>query len=215
MTAKWLKELQVMCKDLKVDSISQFQWQEKINAFHNKLPLSDLLKFIDFEKAVRNFQYPDKGVVTKDTIFPKVTSISENYAFTGRIFGMKKDRAIIPHGHKNMSSCHRVLNGEVLCKQYDRIKDLGDFMFIKQSAEENGKPGSFSSISDDKDNVHWMTTTTNYAHTFDIIVGNLHNTQTEIDNIDMYEAQKLGAGVLMVKKLFWKDALKKYGDSHH
>ena len=215
ISAKWLKELHTMCKDLKTSSITQHEWQKRITAFHQKLPLEDLLKLIDFDNAVKKFEYPEKGVVTKDPIFPKVEGISENYSFTGRIFGMQKDRAIIPHGHTNMSSCHRVLNGEVLLKQYDRIKDEGDYMFIKQTIEETGKPGSFSSISEDKDNVHWMVTTTPYAHTFDVIVGWLHNTKTEVQNIDMYEAQKVDAGLLKVKKMHWEDALEKYGHSHH
>jgi hypothetical protein len=215
ISAKWLKELHTMCKDLKTSGISQQEWQKRITAFHQKLPLEDLLKLIDFDNAIKSFEYPEKGVVTKDPVFPKVEGISENYSFTGRIFGMQKDRAIIPHGHTNMSSCHRVLNGEILLKQYDRVKDEGDYMFIKQTIEETGKAGSFSSISDDKDNVHWMVTTTPYAHTFDVIVGWLHDKKTEVQNIDMYEAQKAEGGLLKVKKMFWKDALEKYGDSHH
>ena len=212
---KWLKELHTMCKDLKTTAITQHEWQKRITAFHNQLPLEDLLQLIDFDKAVRNLEYPAKGVVTKDPVLPKVAGISEKYSFTGRIFGMQKDKAIIPHGHTNMSSCHRVLSGEVLLKQYDRVKDEGDYMFIQQTVEETGKPGHFSSISEDKDNVHWMVTTTPYAHTFDVIVGGLHGKQTEVQNIDMYEAEKAEGGLLKVKKMDWKEALEKYGDSHH
>jgi len=215
ISTKWLKELQVMCKDLKTDRITPVQWQEKITAFHNTLPLEDLLKLIDYDNAMKHFKYPEKGVNTTDPVLPKVKGISEHYVFTGRIFGMKKDRAIIPHGHSNMVSCHRVLNGEVLLKQYDRVKDEGDYMFIKQTLEDIGKPGSFSSISDQKGNVHWFVTNTNYAHTFDVIVNNLKDKPTEIDNIDMYEAEKVETGLLKVKKLDWKDALNKYGYSHH
>lgn len=215
ISTNWLKELHTMCKDLKTAKINQIEWQKQIAEFHNKLPLTDLLKLIDYENAVRTLQYPDKGVVTKDPIFPKVEGISENYSFTGRIFGMKRERAIIPHGHKNMSSCHRVLNGEVLLKQYDRIRDEGEYMIIKKTIEETGSAGSFSSISDSKNNVHWLVTNTAYAHTFDVIVAGLHDKQTEIDNIDMYQAQKVEKDFLKVKKLYWKEALEKYGNSHH
>ncbi|MGC4102058.1 hypothetical protein [Ferruginibacter sp.] len=215
ISTQWLKELHTMCKDLKTDRITPVQWQEKITAFHNRLPLEDLVKLIDYDNAMKNFEYPDKGVNVKDPVLPKVKGISENYAFTGRIFGMKKGRAIIPHGHSNMVSCHRVLNGEVLLKQYDRIRDEGDYMFIQQTLEETGKAGSFSSISDQKGNVHWFVTNTDYAHTFDVIVGNLKQQSTEVDNIDMYEAEKAENGLLKVKKMDWKEALDKYGDSHH
>lgn len=211
----WLRELHIMCKDLKTNAINPVEWQKRIHAFHNKLPLPDLVKLIDFEKAVSNFKYPNLGVVTKDPILPKVKGISEKYSFNGRIFGMLKDRAIIPHGHKNMTSCHRVLQGEFLLKQYDRIKDEGDFMFIKQTIEETGKAGSFSSISDDKNNIHWLTANTDKAFTFDVIVTGLYQRPTEIDNIDIYKAVKQDSNILKVKKLKVADALKIYGKSHH
>lgn len=215
ITSKWLKELHIMCNDLKTSKISPLEWQKKIDEFYHILPLEELLLLIDYEQAVRKFEYPDKGVVTTDPVFPKVEGISEDYSFIGRIFGMKKDRAIIPHGHKNMTSCHRVLNGEVLLKQYDRVRDEGDYMFIKQTIEETGKPGSFSSISDEWNNIHWIVANTGYAHTFDVIVVGLKDQPTEIDNIDMYEAQKTDGDLLKVKKMYWKDALEKYGNSHH
>ena len=88
-------------------------------------------------------------------------------------------------------------------------------MIIKKTNEEIEGPGSFSSISDDKNNVHWFVTKTDYAHTFDVIVAGLHQKQTEVDNIDMYQAQKIETGLLKVKKMYWKDALAKYGNSHH
>src|ERR1700748_372183 len=213
LSQKWLKELQMMCKDLKVGSISPVQWQEKITAFHNKLPLEDLLKLIDYENATKKSQYPEKGVIKTKLILPKVTVISEHYAFSGIIFGMKKDRAIIPHGHSNMVSCHRILNGEVLLKQYDRVRDEGNYMFIKQTLEETGKPGSFSSISDQKGNIHWLVTNTNYAQTFDVVVNNLKNKPTHIDDIDIYAATKVETDLLKVKKIDRKEALNKYGIS--
>ncbi|MFN8347604.1 MAG: hypothetical protein U0X91_21550 [Spirosomataceae bacterium] len=211
----WLKELHTLCADLKTNTISPKEWQLKINDFHRKLPLEDLLKVIDFEKAIEKFTCPDLGVVTKDPLLPKVEGISGRYSFIGRIFGMQQDRAIIPHGHQNMTSCHRVLKGEFLLRQYDRLKDEGDTMLIKQTIEETGKVGSFSSVSDDRNNVHWLVATTDKAYTFDVIVVGLHEKPTEIDNIDIYNAVKTGKDVLRVKKMKVEDALKKYGKSHH
>lgn len=211
----WLKELHIMCKDLKENSISPLTWQQKISEFHNRLPLEDLLRLIDFEKNIAGFSYPDLGVTTTDPKLPKVKGVSGRYSFKGRIFGMLKERAIIPHGHKNMTSCHRVLQGEFLLKQYDRIKDEKDHMYIKQTIEETGKAGSFSSISDNQNNIHWLVANTSKAFTFDVIVTDLYERPTEIDNIDIYRASKLGKGILKVKKLDVQTALKIYGKSHH
>lgn len=211
----WLKELHTMCRDLKTNTITPILWQQKINEFHNRLPLEDLTRLINFEQSIARFKYPDLGVVTRDPVLPKVKGISEKYSFTGRIFGMLKDRAVIPHGHKNMTSCHRVLKGAFLLRQYDRIRDEGDHMFIKQTIEETGTPGSFSSVSDDHNNIHWLVAKTNKAFTFDVIVMDLNQRPTEIDNIDINKAQKTTNNILKVKKLAVGEALRIYGRSHH
>ena len=212
---RWLKELHTMCSDLRANSISELEWQAKIDEFHTKLPLEDLMNVIDFEKSIERFEYPDLGVVTTDPKLPKIDGMSGEYSFIGRIFGMQKGRAILPHGHRNMTSCHRVLKGELLLRQYDRIKDDGEYMLIRQTVEEQGKAGSFSSISDDKNNVHWLITTTPKAYTFDVIVAGLNDKPTEIDNIDINEAVGVDKELLRVKKIGVNDALKKYGKTHH
>jgi len=204
-----------MCSDLRTNSISQLQWQAKIDEFHSRLPLEDLMNEIDFEKSIERFKYPDLGVVTTDPKLPKIGNMSGEYSFIGRIFGMQKDRAIIPHGHRNMTSCHRVLKGELLLRQYDRIEDEGEYILIRQSIEEQGKTGSFSSISDDKNNIHWLIATTPKAYTFDIIVVGLNDKNTEINNIDINEAVTVDKAMLKVRKIGVNDALKKYGKTHH
>lgn len=215
ITSRWLKNIHTLCADLKRADISPTQWQAQIDELHRQLPLEDLITMIDFEKAIENFEYPDLGVVVKDPVLPKVTGISDRYSFTGRIFGMEKKRAIIPHGHKNMTSCHRVLKGKFLLRQYDRVADLGDSMIIRPTIEEVAHEGSFSSISDEQNNVHWLVAETERAFTFDVIVGRLGQRPTEIDNIDIYESVRVESDLLKVKKMDVDEALKKYGKSHH
>lgn len=212
---RWLKDLQTMCRDLRVHSISPLEWQKQVEAFHHKLPLEDLLNLIDFENSIKDFAYPDLGVVTKNTKFPKISGISENQSFIGRIFGMQKDRAIIPHGHKHMTSCHRVLKGEFLLRQYDRVEDRPQTMVIRPTIEEIARTGSFSSISDQHNNVHWLVAQSKRAYTFDVIVADLDEKPTEIDNIDIAKAVRLKSELLEVRKLSVEDALPKYGKSHH
>jgi len=57
-------------------------------------------------EITRNFEYPDLGVHTRMVDFPRIAGLPEDVAFIKKIFGMKQDRAIIPHGHKNMVSAH-------------------------------------------------------------------------------------------------------------
>ena len=81
---------------------------------------------------------------------------------------MRRDRAIIPHGHKNMVSCHYVLKGEFRLKQYDKVDETDNHMIIAPTIDEVARVGSHSSISDEKNNVHWLRATTETAFTFDV-----------------------------------------------
>ena len=124
---------------------------------------------------------------------------------------MSKGRAIIPHGHRNMVSCHRVIGGELRLRQYDRVRTEGDHLWIRPVRDEAAKLGSVSSITEARDNVHWLVATSPRAHTFDVIVTELHGKSTEIDNLDIATAERVDKDLLRVKRLEVADALAKYG----
>ena len=89
-------------------------------------------------------------------------------------------------------------------------------MEIAPTIDLIGKPGSFSSISDERNNVHWIKALTPTAFTFDVIITDLQGKKWNVENIDPYNAEALGNGNLRAKKLSLEDALKKYGhDMHH
>ena len=215
LARQWLADLSEVCRELRRDHLSQAQWRQQIGAIHTRLGVEELCDLIDFEAVRRGFAYPDLGVVTKDPVLPAIEGVSERYAFIGRIFGMRKGRAIIPHGHRNMVSCHRVLQGHFQLRQYDRVGQEGHHLLLRPSLEETARQGSFSSISEDHDNVHWLVASSDFAYTFDVIVVKLHDKATEIDNLDMEQAEKLSGGLLRVPTLDVETALRKYGKSHH
>lgn len=78
--------------------------------------------------------------------------------------------------------------------------------------------GGASSISDEKNNVHWFKTRSAQAFTFDVIMTNIdpqYGKPYEIDNIDPLTAEKLSGNLLRVRKLDVAEALKKYGKEMH
>lgn len=212
---RWLRDLSDLCRDLRCDRLTQAQWRQQIGSIHQRLGVAELCELIDFDEVRRGFAYPDLGVVTRDPVLPLIEGVSEKYAFMGRIFGMRQGRAIIPHGHRNMVSCHRVLKGHFQLRQYDRVDADQTSLLLRPTVEETARAGAFSSISEDHDNVHWLVATSDYAYTFDVIVVKLHGRATEIDNLDMDRAQKVSGGLLRAPRMNVEDALRKYGKSHH
>jgi len=212
----WAIRLNEYCADLKKQGLSTLEWQGKIEELYNQVELSELLKFIQFEQLIKGFQYPDLGVHTKAVKFPKLHGLPARTTFVKKIFGMQKERAIIPHGHSNMASAHLVLNGEMHLRHYDKIGIDQSHMIIQPTIDKMVQPGESSSISDDKDNVHWMIANTDQAFTFDIIMVDLNGEQYDIHNLDIYEKQDLSNGTMRVPMLDVETALKKYGkETHH
>lgn len=215
LTKHWAIELNEFCSDLKKESISPEEWQAQIGRLYEKIPLDDLLRFIDFTALQKGFKYPDLGVSTKYVKFPKLNGLPERTAFMKKIFGMKKGRAIIPHGHSNMASAHLIINGEMHLRQYENLRKDDNHLIIKPTIDKNIGLGESSSISDDKENVHWFVANTDYAFTFDVILLDLGGKKYDIDNIDIYEKENLFDGSFRVPILKVEEALKKYGKEMH
>ncbi len=211
----WAVELNEICSDLGTNKISQKVWQEQINKLYSQIELNELLKFIDFEKLIKNFEYPDLGVNTRKVKFPKLKDLPEKTVFYKKIFGMKKGRAIIPHGHSNMASAHFVLKGDFALRHYEKIKQENDFLIINPTINKSISAGDFSNISDEKDNVHWFVAKSENAFTFDVIMLDLNGKKYDIHNIDINEAEKISGGNIRAKIIDVQTGLKKYGKDHH
>lgn len=215
ITQTWLKRLHEMSLDLKTWAITPSQWQEQMRELLDQVELKDLLELVEFDRLLQDFEYPDLGVHTSRVRFPRLAGTPGNLAFTGKVFGMKKDRAIIPHGHRNMVSCHYVLKGELRLRHYDKLAEDDTHMVIEPTIDQIAGVGSHSSISDERNNIHWLEATTETAFTFDVLVLDLNGKRWEVDNIDPDNAKPIGDNLLRVRKLGVEEALRKYGHNTH
>ena len=212
----WAARLNEYCADLRKESMNPAEWQAKIELLYQQVELDDILAFIDFNNLKKGFSYPDLGVNTRKVSFPELSGLPARTAFVKKVFGMKKGRAIIPHGHSNMASAHLVLQGEMHLRHYEKIRQEEKHLIIEPTIDRIAKKGDHSSISDEKDNIHWFIANTETAFTFDVIMLDLAGQHYDIHNIDIYEKENLHDGSLRVPILDVESALKKYGkQSHH
>ncbi|MEL6675373.1 MAG: hypothetical protein AAFR61_24400 [Bacteroidota bacterium] len=216
LTDHWAIQLHEYCQDLRKQSLTPLEWQQKLAELYETIPLDELLRFIDFDRLSQGFQYPDLGVNTKMVRFPTLSGLPTRTAFVKKIFGMKKDRAIIPHGHSNMASAHLILKGDLHVRHYEKIRQERNHLIVKPTLDTTLSPGGHTSISDEKDNVHWFIAQSATAFTFDVIMLDLDQKAYDIHNLDIKASQSLGDGSLRAPILEVQTALKKYGkESHH
>ena len=57
VTARWLAELDELGRDLKGQKLGQVQWQERVEGLFAKVELSELLKFIEFDKLTKGLSF--------------------------------------------------------------------------------------------------------------------------------------------------------------
>jgi hypothetical protein len=203
-----LRKLQELSRALARREIEPLAWQRAAAEVCDGIDLQELCRVADFERVVARLPLLPRGTSAESI------HLLDGQAFTPKIFAMGKGRAIIPHGHVNMVSQHLVLQGEMRGRHYQRVRDEPGHLTVRPTIDKAFRPGDFSSISDQRDNVHWFVTTSGRAYTLDAIVDNLDPARPyrfHIDFVDPRRAIRESDGSLRMPRLELDDCLRRYG----
>ena len=210
VAAQWLASIDQLGRDVKGKKLKQVEWQKKIEELFAKADLPDILKFIDFEKLTGSVKYPAQGEVSLKPKFPEVEGLPKDLVFGSQVFALQKGRSVVPHGHDNMCTAFLILKGDFHGRHYDRLEDIADSMIIKPTVDAKFTVGGCSTVSDDKDNVHWFQATSETAFIFNIHVMSVKPGRTGRVYIDP-NGEKLSDGRIRAKKLKHEEVYKLYG----
>lgn len=212
----WTRDLRAKCRDLKRHSLTPSEWQREIETLLSSVDLDELLAAIRFSELEKQLDYPELGVDTTRVRLPGLED-SAGRVFAAKLFGMNEDRAIIPHGHRNMASAHLVIGGEFHLRQYERVEREDEALIVRPTVDRSIEPGHVSSISDEKNNVHWLIARGGRAYTLDVIVTGIESgvAAYDIDNLDADRAETLDDGLLRMPVLTVEEGLRRYGHDHH
>jgi hypothetical protein len=209
----WLQNLHGRCADLRRRAIPAPVWQAEVAALLEHVPLEDLLHLIDFEQMVKRATLPDDRATTRDPVFPPLDGVPERPSYIRRVFMLAKNRAIVPHGHQNMASGHLVIHGSLRVRHFERLRDEPTHLILRPTIDRESQPGSATTVSDEKDNVHWLVATSQVAATFDVIMPGLHSDRPTrfMDFVDPREGEPLGDGTIRAPRLTPGEVFERYG----
>ena len=212
----WLAEVEEISRAMTEQKSRQIEWQLKLAELFARVELKDLLHDIDFERLSKTIKFPDdhEGVVPTNP--PRAAGLPQELSFSTFIYGMKKDRAIVPHCHRNMTSMHMPIGGQLHGWHYDRLRDEPQHLIIKPTLDRALTLGEVTTISDEKDNVHWFKATSDAAFTFNIGVYGIDPAVKAGGRqfyLDPMGGEKLGDGSLRVRHVSTKEAQRIYGKS--
>jgi len=186
-----------------------------VRALLERVPLEDLVRGIDLERLIRETVLPDDRAATRDPVFPPLEGLAPLRSCIRRVFLLKKGRAIVPHGHRNMVSGHLVIHGRFQVRHYQRLGDEPGHMIVRPTIDRESRPGMATTVSDAQDNVHWLTALSDVACTFDVIVTDLDPSRPTrfMDFIDPLRAEPMGEGRLRAPRLEMAEVFRRYGKS--
>ncbi len=212
---RWVAEVEEISRGMKEQQIKQREWQQKIEDFFARVDLKDFLRGIDFERLSKTMKFPDdREAVTQVT--PRRAGQSAELSYSVFVYGLGKGRAIVPHCHRNMTSLHMLIGGELHGWHFDRLADEPGHVIIKPTLDKQLALGECSTTSDDKDNVHWFKATSETAFTFNIGVYEINPAEKFSGRqfyLDAAGGEKLRDGLLRVRHLKTQEAHKLYGKS--
>ena len=179
----------------------------------NRIELAEVLKLIDFDRIQKTAKLVDNGARSLRPRFPKLDGVTDKLVFGKQVFALKKGRSVVPHGHNNMATAFLVLKGNFHGRHYDRIKDEKDHLIIKPTIDGKFGPGTTSSVSDEKDNVHWFKALDEPAFIFNIhVLGVASGTGRRTGRVYMDpNGEKLDDGLIRAPRLSDAKAHELYG----
>jgi len=209
----WLKDLVDMTADLRGRKLKDLEFQAKMEELYKRVDLSALVALVKLDDIEKTKKLPANGAAHYGIDLSKVKGLPADVRFGRQIFGCKKDRSIVPHGHSNMCTGFIILKGEWHGQHFDRVESLKEHYVIKPTIDRQFKAGDLSTISDHKDNIHWFKATSEAAYIFNVHIDG-YDPDIKDRSGRLYldpEGEKLAGGLVKAKKMSSEECHKKYG----
>lgn len=212
IAAKWLKDLNDLSQEVKGRKLLQVEWQEQVEKLFSQVELKEFLSYVDFDQLIKTIKFKERGERSFRAKFPKVEGLPTEWVFGHQMFGLREGQSVVPHGHNNMATAFLILRGQFEGKHYDRLEDHRDHFIIRPTIDRSFGVGECSSISDQKDNIHWFKATSETAYIFNIHVLNIDPKIKRSGRVYLDPfGEAISDGRIKAKRLKSAEAYKKFG----
>ena len=217
----WLARVAKFSRDLGAGRISQAEWRSGMADLYAKVPLAQLLTAIDFDRVKPDMMTRDLG--TRGEVFDPLAggtkqrtklSVADEPArmLISKVAHVRKGRSIPPHGHRNMVSAFLVISGDFRVRQYDKVAEERESLIIRPTIDEVAGVGSWSDVSDQRNNIHWLTAMSDDSFLFTAKVVRVDRRKRFEGrvNIDAGRAREIAGGTLRARKISYAESCERY-----
>lgn len=212
-TIGYIRQINDLSRDLKNQKVEPIAWQKQIEEWFVRVDVPELMSLVDFDRLTKDVQIPGNGARSLRFRFREDSGLPTGLVFGKQIFALGKGRSVVPHGHDNMATAFLILKGDLQGRLYDRLEDEPEHYIIRPTIDQTFRPGECSTISDEKDNVHWFQALTEPAYIFNLHVldivpgGPLPTGRVYLDP----NGEKLAGGRIRAPRINYAEAHERYG----
>jgi hypothetical protein len=143
-----------LSRALAAGRLSPIGWQDAMAGLLRGVDSEDLVRSIDLDTLLAHAPGDTRGAaVLPLELFPE--GAPPEPGFCTRLIALGRGRANPPHAHDNMASAHYVLRGSFRARHFDRVRDEPEHIVLRPTVDRSLRAGEATSISDQRDNVHW------------------------------------------------------------
>jgi hypothetical protein len=165
---RWAREVVSANERVSRGELDVLGWQRELARIHATIEIPALVRYLDLERLTREFRYGSNLAETADPVLPAAITGDRPRRWFVRVFGLRKGGAIIPHVHNGMVSAHLVVAGSFHARTHDRVRDLEDAVVLRPSIDRELAVGGLVTMSDRRDNGHWLVARAERSMTFDV-----------------------------------------------
>lgn len=205
---RWIDRQQEIALALARDEIRPSQWQSNVEALARVVDLPQLIAEIGHAKTRVVGRGTPTDPLKSTVVFHDETGAPRKLRYATALFTFGRDDVVTPHAHRHMASAHLVLEGAFRVRTFDRVGDEGGAIVVRPATDAIVGAGEVSTMSSERNNIHWFVPQSDRAMTFDVIVDNLDKGEPsfQIDAVDPVRGTRLADGSLRAPILSFSEA---------
>jgi hypothetical protein len=210
--ARWVERQDEIARALAGGQIAPLAWQGEVESLAREVDLGELMALVNRSRLTPAGQASGNDPVKRHVRFVDEHGEPRRLNYGAALFTFAPHNVITPHGHKHMVSAHMVVEGAFRVRNYDRLRDEGDAMVIRPTRDYVARVGEVSTMSSQRDNIHWFVPHGGPATTFDVIISDLDAGQPsyEIRAIDPLGGRRLDDGAILAPIMSFAASSQRY-----
>ncbi len=144
-----------------------------MNRIFATVPLDGLCRRLhldELKSTILEQMSPERGEYFHRVVIPGISRGSHpepKRALITKVAHVRKGYSVPPHSHSNMVSAFLCLSGEFEVHQFDVLEVLPEHLVVRRTMHETSAgAGTWTTLSDYRDNVHWLTAKTDDCFLF-------------------------------------------------